>query len=258
LSIRSQDYRPIELIVIDNQSTDGTLQIASLHADVAETFGPERSAQRNRGALISTGNYLLFIDSDMLLERQVVGDCVDAAQASGLPAVVIPETSVGEGFLARCRALERSCYVGDDQIEAARFFLRDTFKACGGFDERLTAFEDWDLSRRLGGGHSLPRTSSYVLHDEGTLRLAALLAKKKYYARSFALYLRKHGRSAVRQSNLILRPAILRNWRRLLRHPVLAAGILSLKTLEAAAAGWGLLEVWLGTASSAQSTRTRR
>ena len=49
-SIRAQSYAPIEIIVVDNHSTDRTLRIAISHCDVVETFGPERSAQRNRGA----------------------------------------------------------------------------------------------------------------------------------------------------------------------------------------------------------------
>jgi glycosyltransferase involved in cell wall biosynthesis len=244
--IRAQLYRPIELVVIDNASTDETLELASRHADIVETFGPERSAQRNRGAWLSSGNYLLFVDSDMQLEPQVVVDCVDAARMSGLPAVVIPEATVGEGFLARCRALERSCYVGDDEIEAARFFTREAFEACEGFDEGLAGPEDWDLSRRLAAGRRLPRTASFISHDEGSLQLRTILSKKRYYARSFVLYWRKHGPSIAGQANLILRPAILRCWRRLLRHPILGAGVLSIKTLETAAAGVGLIEAWVG------------
>ncbi len=243
-SIRSQIHRPIELVVIDNGSTDETFQIASRLADIVESFGPERSAQRNRGARLARGDYVLFIDSDMTLTPEVVTGCLDAVRLSGAPAAIIPELSAGEGFLARCRALERSCYAGDDSIEAARFFTRDVFEASGGFDENLTGPEDWDLSIRVAGGSHLPRTASYISHDEGRLRLGAVLAKKRYYAASSLHYWRKHGRSTLGQANLVFRPAFLRNWRRLLRHPILTAGFLSLKSMEATAGVWGLFEAW--------------
>ncbi len=245
-SIRSQVYRPIELVVIDNQSSDQTVGIAKRHADVVESYGPERSAQRNRGAQLASGEYLLFVDSDMNLTPPVVSECVAAIRTSGAPGVVIPETSIGEGFLARCRALERSCYTGDDAIEAARFFTRRAFDECGGFDENLTGPEDWDLTLRLGAGRTLPRTVSYIAHEEGRLRLSTVVGKKRYYAASLASYWRKHGRSTLGQANIVFRPALVRNWRRFARHPLLAAGVISLKTLETAAVAWGLVEAWIG------------
>jgi glycosyltransferase involved in cell wall biosynthesis len=241
-SVRGQLYRPLELIVIDNHSTDGTLEIAHRFGDVVAVFGPERSAQRNRGARLAHGDYLLFVDSDMRLDQRVVSDCMAAIRESVAPAVIIPEVSTGEGFWAHARALERSCYVGDDAIEGARFFPRTEFERSGGFDENLVAMEDWDLSRRIAGGHRLPRTPSHIEHDEGKLRLAGALAKKRYYAASSQLYFRKHGRSTLGQANLVFRPAFLRNWRRLLRHPILTAGFLSLKTLETTAIVVGLVE----------------
>jgi len=241
-SIHMQVYTQIELIVIDNQSSDLTPEIARRHADIVDTFGPERSAQRNRGARLAHGDYVLFVDSDMTLSSDVVGDCVDAILSSGAPGVIIPETSFGEGFWAQARALERSCYVGDDTIEAARFFSRAEFERFGGFDETLVAMEDWDLSKRIAGGTRLPRTRSEIRHDEGRLRLATALAKKRYYGASSGLYWRKHGTTTMAQANLVFRPAFLRNWRRLLQHPILTAGFLSLKSLETAAAAIGAIE----------------
>lgn len=258
VSIRSQHYRPIEIVVVDNESTDETVQIASRNADVVDTFGPERSAQRNRGARLAHGDYLLFIDSDMELAPGVVSECIEALQAGGAPAVVIPEISVGEGFLAHCRALERSCYVGDETVEAARFYSRVAFEAVGGFDENLDAFEDWDLSIRAAAGRRLPRTVSQISHDEGRLRLGAVLAKKRYYAASSLAYWRKHPESAVGQANLVFRPALLRNWRRLVRHPLLAAGVVVMKSMESAAAVSGLLDPRASNIGVQKADHTRR
>jgi glycosyltransferase involved in cell wall biosynthesis len=241
-SIRAQLHRRIELTVVDNNSTDETLEIALRHCDFVESFGPERSAQRNFGARIAHGDYFLFIDSDMTLSPGVVTDCLDAVRLTSAPAVIIPEASIGEGFLASCRALERSCYIGNDTIEGARFFARADFERALGFDENLVAMEDWDLSIRVAAGRRLPRIESYITHDEGRLRLSTVLAKKRYYSASSLEYWRKHGRSTIGQANLIFRPAFFRNWRRLLRHPILTAGFLSLKSLETAAVVWGILE----------------
>jgi glycosyltransferase involved in cell wall biosynthesis len=255
-SIRSQVYQPIELIVIDHESTDRTVQIARDYTQMVDSFGPERSAQRNRGAYLAHGEYLLFIDSDMKLSPGVVADCVSTIRANGAPGVVIPEISFGEGFLAKCRSLERSCYLGDDTIEGARFFTQNAFQTTGGFDETLTGPEDWDLSIRVAGTARLPRTTRQIWHNEGRIKLGAVMAKKRYYAASWAAYMRKHPRHALGQANLIFRPAFRRHWRRLARHPVLTFGFLSLKGLETAAAVWGAMEAQLASPSVARSTRS--
>jgi glycosyltransferase involved in cell wall biosynthesis len=226
---------------VDNGSDDGTFEMARVHADIAIQAGNERSAQRNHGARLSHGEYLLFMDSDMSLHPDVVSQCLRALQPARASAVVIPEISVGTGFWAHCRALERSCYVGDELVEAPRFFTRQAFESVGGFDEGLVAFEDWDLSMRVADGSPFPRANAWIVHDEGKLRLRACLAKKRYYAGSLLVFWRKHGIQGVRRANSIARPAFARNWRKLLRHPLLSAGMIVLKSLEVGAALTGLV-----------------
>src|SRR5258706_16215433 len=103
-SVREQTYQPIELIVVDNWSTDGTVDIARHWCDSVEVFGQERSAQRNRGASLAQGDYLFFVDSDMRLTPNVVRSCLDVLANMDAPAAVVPEQSSGDGFLAKCRA----------------------------------------------------------------------------------------------------------------------------------------------------------
>lgn len=252
-SIRAQHYKPTEIVVVDDESTDSTPQIAQTHADLVISFGPERSAQRNRGARLAHGAYFLFIDSDMTLSPDVVDDCLVAVQRTDAPAAIIPETTVGTSFLAKCRALERSCYTDDDTVEAARFFSREAFELAAGFDENLTGLEDWDLSMRVAAGRHLPRTRSYIAHDENGLRLGVVLAKKRYYSAASVAYWDNHSRS---QANLIFRPAYLRNWRALIRHPVLATGFLCLKSLEMGAGALGLIDAHFGNIPSRSVPKT--
>ena len=71
-SIRAQTWEPLELVVIDNFSTDGTWEVVEELAHHAEQAGPERSAQRNLGIERSKGPWILWIDADMeLLESGV-------------------------------------------------------------------------------------------------------------------------------------------------------------------------------------------
>jgi glycosyltransferase involved in cell wall biosynthesis len=238
-SVRSQTYPRVELIVVDNRSSDGTPEIAARWADLVRAGGSERSAQRNIGAAVARGRHLLFIDSDMRLDPQVVAECVRELE-HGSEAVVIPETSVGEGFWARCKALERRCYLGDADIEAARFLRRELFDVLGQYDELLLGTEDWDLQARVyASGARTGRVNAVIHHDEGRVRLRALLAKKFMYGKTAGTYARRHAGRARRQLR-VLRPAFLRHRHTLLAEPVLAAGMLFLKMCELAAGGAGL------------------
>ena len=50
-----------------------------------------------------------MLDSDMVLTERVLEQCVAETERADLAAIVIPEQSVGQGFWAACKALERSC-----------------------------------------------------------------------------------------------------------------------------------------------------
>jgi glycosyltransferase involved in cell wall biosynthesis len=238
--IREQSHDAVELIVVDNHSEDASPAIAAAIADVVVEAGPERSAQRNIGAARARGSFLAFIDSDMTLERDVIAEAVAAARG-GAAAVVIPEESVGDGFWSRCKALERSCYLHDETVEAARFFEREAFERVGGFDEAIMAGpEDWDIHERVRQTSSqVGRTQAIIRHDEGRLRLRETMATKFYYGRATAAYIRKHPRLARRQLRVV-RPAFLRHWRELAKQPITTAGMLFMKVCELGAGAAGL------------------
>ncbi|HEY9205830.1 MAG TPA: glycosyltransferase [Candidatus Methanoperedens sp.] len=240
-SIKNQTYPHIEVIVVDNYSEDNTADAARKYAAVFFK-GPERSAQRNHGAEKARGEYLVFIDSDMELNPKVIEECIYEISGAGVGAVVIPEVSVGEGFWAHCKALERSCYLGDETIEAARFFEKNIFLRMGGYDETMDGGgEDWDLPHRVKkAGYKIGRIDSLILHHEGKLRLLRTMKKKYYYAKTIRNYIRKNPEMAKKQLVLI-RPAYIRHWRRLIRDPIHAAGFMFMKICEFSAGGAGLV-----------------
>src|SRR5262245_48197635 len=74
--VKQQSYRPIELIVVDNFSTDDTQEIAKKYTSNVFVKGPERSTQRNYGVKKAKGEYVMIIDSDMNLSPKVIEQCV--------------------------------------------------------------------------------------------------------------------------------------------------------------------------------------
>ena len=77
-SIKNQDYENTEIIVVDNYSTDNTLEIAKRYTDNVYTVSPERSSQINYGVKKSSGKYIYRVDSDFLLERQIISEAVNS------------------------------------------------------------------------------------------------------------------------------------------------------------------------------------
>lgn len=238
-SIKKQTYKNIELIIVDEWSSDGTQEIAKSYGVKLFLHGKERANNRNFGISKAKGNYFLIIDSDMELESKVIEECIDVCLKKGFDAIVIPEKSVGEGYWAKVRAFERSFYKGDDSVEAARFFKREVIKKIGNYNADIVGAEDWDLHQRiLKNGLKVARIDSYIVHHEGKLSLKRLLRKKVYYGKAF-LEFKKRYPEAFRKS--VIRISLLKNWYRLVLKPKYGIGVFSLKFLEGLALFYGML-----------------
>ena len=245
-SIKKQTHSRIEIIVVDNNSKDRTKEIAGKFTDRVYNQGPERSAQRNFGAHQAQGDYLLVLDSDMVLSEGVVAACVEEMQDnSESSAIIIPERSFGKGFWTQCKILERTFYEGVDWMEGARFFRKDIFLGIGGYDENITGPEDFDLPQRIRqkhGARAIGRVDPYIFHNERRLSLLKTCRKKFYYAQNLDQYKKQNNQLLVIQANPLKRYKLFFSQPgKLIRHPVIAAGMLFMKTCELGSGGLGYL-----------------
>ncbi len=166
-SVHHQTLHPLELIVVDDGSSDGTwtwlqrqTRLIALHR--RRRGGP--SVARNTGAARSRSPYLAFLDSDDLfqptkLEQQIslldqrpelaLCHCNEVWLRSGkeLKQKKKHEKKGGEIFehcLPMCRI-----------SPSAAVIRRDVFQQLGGFDETLEIAEDYDLWLRLTAQHTV-------------------------------------------------------------------------------------------------------
>ncbi len=231
----------VEIIVVDNASTDATKQIA---ADLGATVldkGPERSAQRNLGWRTAKADWVVILDADMILPPETINEIlgITTSQLSTLnsqpspKAYWIPEVRTGTGFRVKARNFERSFYDGTC-IDALRLFHKSVLEATGGYDENLIAGpEDWELDIRiLATGASCAVLNHHLIHNEKRLTYKRMLEKKAYYTKSFAAYKAKWpGHPAVRKQfspwyrfvGVFVEKG---KWKKILRHPILFAGVL--------------------------------
>lgn len=165
-NILQQTYSNMELIVVDDGSTDGTrdlmVEMATRDSRLRYVYqmNQERGAARNRGIREARGEYVAFIDQDDLwhptkLERQILAlleepsvDCCyclrgvlhhdgrETYDQEPLP----PDGDIFEPLLYRC-------FVGS----MTPIIRRSCFDRVGGFceDRRLACFCDWELWTRL-------------------------------------------------------------------------------------------------------------
>jgi glycosyltransferase involved in cell wall biosynthesis len=148
-SALAQDWRPLEIVVVDDGSTDDTAAIVARYPDVVyvrqENQGP--SAARNTAAENSSGEFLANFDSDDLLPTTRVGDQVRFLLAH-------PELGAVFGRQAWMNAPEwmaRDSVYGDvDGIPLSSvMFRRNVFFDVGGYDTSFVHGEDMDLLVRM-------------------------------------------------------------------------------------------------------------
>jgi glycosyltransferase involved in cell wall biosynthesis len=250
-SVKGQTKSGDSILVIDRFSRDRTQDIArAAGAKVIQTEA-NRSSARNFGANYSNSHGILFLDSDMMAPPQLLEEC--EAKIADFEALVIPEVSVGEGFWAKCKSMERQSNVGNALLEAPRCFQRDAFFLLGGYNPRIEAGEDWDLCNRAKQfGLTMGRVNSTILHDEGSASLPELLRKKYVYGRNIGSYLVANPRAGLKQINPITR-TILPGLRTLPKDPAHGIGVVILKAFEFGAAAVGRLIGPTGVESAGES-----
>jgi glycosyltransferase involved in cell wall biosynthesis len=227
----SEDYGNVDILVVDNASTDNTRSIAQRFGATVMNGGPERSAQRNIGAMSSSGDYLLFIDSDMEFTPTVLREC-NRAIREGVDAAIISEITVGNGYWANVRKLERASYFGDSLHEAARLFKKSAFFKMGGYDVQLTGLEDFDLQARIEGRRlKLAHLRAPILHHEETFNIKDHLAKKYYYASKSRAYLARYPKRSIAQF-FPLRRTYLKRGSPVAHAPSVFVGLIFLKVAE--------------------------
>ncbi len=243
-SIKTQTFKNREIILVDNNSTDKTLDIARKMNVKTYAIGPERSTQRNFGAKVAKGKYLLILDADMELTPNVISECVQLVESDKkVGEIVIPEESLAANFWGKVKAFERSFYneKGDELTDAARFFKKDVFFKAGGYDETITGPEDWDLPETIKElGIRVGRIKSKIYHYERINSLFSLAFKKFYYAKLAHRYLKKHNIPVISAKTIyFLRPVFYKNWKKILLHPVLSLAMFLMLFLELIGGGLG-------------------
>lgn len=164
-SVVGQDYRPLQLILVDNNSTDNSMQLAKQYlssyesADFKVTYTQEHKegacAARNRGVTLSEAPYMMFLDDDdMLSTFTAISKIVEHFECSGADVV---------GFKAyhyysyKKKKIRHYSFTNNIKEQVLHCMLstqcyaikREFYLGTGGWDERIKRWQDWNLGIRI-------------------------------------------------------------------------------------------------------------
>ena len=170
-ALRASEYPDYEIIVVDDSSTDDSLEITrNFPVRLVELEGgPGGPANaRNRGVQVAQGDILLFLDSDVLIYPDTITRVVRAFEAD--PSIAAAFGSYDENpshrdFLSQYKNLTHY-FTHQDGVEEAETFWcgcgavkRDVFREIGGFDAQrypVPSIEDIDFGYRMhASGYSI-------------------------------------------------------------------------------------------------------
>jgi glycosyltransferase involved in cell wall biosynthesis len=238
-SISNQTYRSIELIIVDNNSTDTTKSIAKKFTKYVFNQGPERSAQVNFGVKRAKGMYVYKVDSDFVLEKNVVRECIDEA-AKGFDAIVVHNSpDVRVSWIARIRKFEVDMYKYDLTYSSARFVRREVYLKIGGFNPEITAGEDYDFQNRLNrNGYRTGFIAAEALHLGEPRKFWQHMKKYFDYGRDFVNF-RRSNRVEAKTQLSFSRPVYFNNWRSFTKRPLMAFAFIIYTACKFLAGGLG-------------------
>ncbi len=151
-SVLAQEINPIEIIVVDDCSTDGSLKVAEQFGEnikllkLGENKGP--GSARNAGIKIATGKFLSFLDADDIwTNEKLVGQLTFLEEHPGMDMAfgqveqfISPELPDEHKSKLRVELTKLPGYVAGGML-----IRKDTFMKVGLFDEKLELgeFIDW-------------------------------------------------------------------------------------------------------------------
>jgi glycosyltransferase involved in cell wall biosynthesis len=215
-SVVAQTYPSLEIIVVDDGSSDDTVERARAVACdrpiqvVAEGRNQGAPRARNRGAELAKGELLAFLDSDDSWSPEKVERQVEAMLAA--PETVLCYTQIRhDDHLGReiyTSEYARSGALGPELLTrnvvgstSSVMIRRDAFFGVGGFDPGFTACQDWDLWVRLaqaGPFACCAAPFTQLLHHHGT----RISNNGRRRLRGYLQYYRRHLRP-LRRSGAI-------------------------------------------------------
>lgn len=180
----------IEIIVVDNGSTDDTVIIAEKH-NVNVVVDPDATVAglRNRGVKESSGDILIFLDADVVLTEQWQTAIPIVIRELEKRAYIVTGSRVG--ISKEPNFIERMWFQKNDvkevnYINSGHLITTKTlFNALNGFDSSMESGEDYDFSSRarLIGAKIINNPDLNVIHEGYPKSIAEFIKREIWHGK---------------------------------------------------------------------------
>lgn len=186
-SVLSQTFADLELIIVDDGSSDGTSQVIQSYNDPRICYfyqdNKGLAGARNKGLTHATGVYIAFLDADDLWHPTMLETCITYLEKNydksivrtgyfyiGLDNEKLPKNL---NWYSWCGDVLDHLLVNDVFVLHAALFRRDCIETAGLFDESLKRCVDWDIWIRIAAagfkfGFVSKPLAMYRQHDSNT------------------------------------------------------------------------------------------
>lgn len=190
-SILKSGYSPFELIIMDDGSTDKSLEIALEYAAKYPNIKAQTqanagvSAARNAAIALAEGNYILPVDADDLIHKDYLEKAVEVLQKQASVKAVTARAEffgdkTGEWLLPDYTP---ALLARKNMLSVCTMFRKSDWAACGGFCTYIPGREDWDfwISMLKNGGEvaRLNFTGFYYRYRASSKRVSDRNKKKQ-------------------------------------------------------------------------------
>ena len=199
-TLKRQSYSSIEIIVVDDGSSDSTRKIiedfSSIKLLTQNHKGP--GPARNLGASVAKGEILVFVDADMTFDKNFIRDLIKPISDGQTIGTFSKNEMVKnrDNIWSNCwninKNLPKERMIAKNYPNEAPVFraiLKSEFEKAGGFDESGQYTDDWSLSRKLGKKSTACEGAVYYHYNPQTLgevwQQARWIGKNEFIAGNF-------------------------------------------------------------------------
>ncbi len=237
-SLSSQTRKPWEIILVGSKEKFNSIQYGinnySKRTIHFIPFVGEKNHARNLGIAKATGDFVLYLDSDMTADKDLLKNCI--INSDRFDAIIIPEKGRGGNFWENCKKLEKQLITYDIHTVTPRYFRKNLFKKGEKpFDSRFGLLDEWGFNNNLSLKQArIGFSKSFVTVKEQGLNLRKEIKNKFNRGLWMRNFYRINKNEAIKRVDPITRGIFFYGNRLnyFIKEPIYFPGLILLKTID--------------------------